>query len=182
MRGEEANAWLIPGAVKDRQTVTAQWSPCSQALIAGVTVKEITNVPKMGGYLSEIVRAEWLGANTKIDQVFQTVVEPGSISAWHAHAHTTDRLFVSQGLARIVLYDTRPDSPTLGLVNEMQFGTIRPALVCVPPQVWHGVQNVGSSQMVLLNIVDSAYCYSDPDHWRLPEDCPDIPFKFNRRD
>jgi len=177
--GDEPRAWLIPGAMKDRQTVTPQWCPWSQDLIAGVTIKEVTHVPKKGGYLTEIMRAEWLGANTKIDQIFQTVMEPGFVSAWHAHAHTTDRLFINQGLARIVLYDTRPDSPTSGLLNEMQFGTIRPALVTSPPQVWHGVQNVSSGSMALLNIVDLAYSYSDPDHWRLPEDCPEIPFQFN---
>lgn len=106
-------------------------------------------------------------------------MEPGFVSAWHAHAHTTDRLFVSHGMARIVLYDARADFPTRGLLNEMQFGTIRPALVTIPPQVWHGVQNVSSGRMILLNVVDSAYSYSDPDHWRLPEDCPEIPFQFS---
>ena len=175
---EGAGEWLIPGAVKDRQTVTAQWSPCAQELIAGVAIREVANVPKKGGYLTEVLRAEWLGDNIKIDQIFQTVMEPGFVSAWHAHAHTTDRLFVSQGLGRIVLYDSRPDSPTQGLVNEMQFGTIRPALLTIPPRVWHGVQNVSSGPMLLLNIVDSAYDYADPDHWRLPENCPDIPFRF----
>jgi hypothetical protein len=38
MTGEGANAWLIPGARQDRQTITPQWSPSSQNLIAGVTV------------------------------------------------------------------------------------------------------------------------------------------------
>jgi len=179
MTGEGANAWLIPGARQDRQTITPQWSPSSQNLIAGVTVKEVAHVPKQGGYLTEIMRAEWLGANTTIDQVFQTVMAPGFVSAWHGHAHTTDRLFVTQGLARIVLYDARPDSATRGLLNEMQFGTIRPALVTIPPQVWHGVQNVSSLPMVLLNIVDSAYSYAAPDHWRVPQDCPEIPFRFD---
>jgi len=177
MTGEGADAWLVPGARKDRQTVTPSWSP-SQNLIAGVTVREVANVPKQGGYLTEVARAEWLGANPRVDQIFQTVLEPGVVSAWHAHAHTTARLFVSQGLARIVLYDARPDSATLGLVNEMQFGTIRPALVTIPPKVWHGVQNVSSVPMVLLNIVDTAYSYADPDHWRVPQDCPEIPFQF----
>jgi dTDP-4-dehydrorhamnose 3,5-epimerase len=106
------------------------------------------------------------------------VLEPGAISAWHAHAHTTDRLFVSHGLMRIILYDARIGSPTHGVLNQMRFGTIRPALVCVPPQIWHGVQNVSSGAAILLNIVDVAYSYSDPDHWRVPEDCSDIPFRF----
>jgi dTDP-4-dehydrorhamnose 3,5-epimerase len=178
MTAEREEAWLVPGARKDRQTVTPAWSPSAQPLIAGVAVKEVANVPKEGGYLTEIVRAEWLGANPKIDQIFQTVLEPGVVSAWHAHGQTTDRLFVSQGLARIVLYDARPASATRGLVNHFQCGTIRPTLLTIPPRVWHGVQNVSSTPMLLLNIVDTAYSYADPDHWRVPWDSPEIPYRF----
>jgi dTDP-4-dehydrorhamnose 3,5-epimerase len=180
MTAESAPEWLIAGARKDVQTVMPNWNPASQRLIDGVTIKEVAHVPKKGGYLTEIIRAEWLGANTKIDQVFQTVMEPGSVSAWHAHGRTTDRLFVSQGIAHIVLYDARAGSATRGLLNQIRFGTIRPALVTVPPQVWHGVKNVSSGVVVLLNIVDSAYCYTDPDHWRLSENTPEIPFQFDR--
>jgi dTDP-4-dehydrorhamnose 3,5-epimerase len=110
--------------------------------------------------------------------VFQVVLEPGALSAWHTHAVTTDRLFVSNGMVRIALYDGREGSPTNGLVNEFRFGTIRPALLVVPPRVWHGVENIGSSQAFLLNLVDRAYDYEDPDHWRVPATSDQIPFRF----
>jgi dTDP-4-dehydrorhamnose 3,5-epimerase len=48
----------------------------------------------------------------------------------------------------------------------------------VPPQVWHGIQNVASTESSVLNLVDRAYAYEDPDHWRIPADSPHIPFKF----
>jgi dTDP-4-dehydrorhamnose 3,5-epimerase len=86
--------------------------------------------------------------------------------------------FVSYGRARVVLYDGREDSPTHGVVNEFRFGTIRPAMIHIPPRVWHGVQNVGDEVAILVNIVDRAYDYEDPDHWRVPADSPEIPFRF----
>ncbi|MFP5245777.1 MAG: dTDP-4-dehydrorhamnose 3,5-epimerase family protein, partial [Thermoanaerobaculia bacterium] len=113
-----------------------------------------------------------------VDQVFQVVLFPGAISAWHAHASTIDRLFASNGLVRIVLYDARKDSPTYGKVNDFRFGTVRPALVYIPPRVWHGVMNIGDGPSVLINMPDRAYCYEDPDHWRVPADSPEIPFRF----
>jgi dTDP-4-dehydrorhamnose 3,5-epimerase len=164
--------------MKDAQTITARWTPSSLRLIEGVAVQEILNVPKSSGYLTEIFRREWAGADAGIEQIFQVVLEPGAISAWHAHANTTDRLFVSHGTARIVLYDSRQDSPTFGLVNDFRFGTIRPALVSVPPRVWHGLQNASATAAVILNIVDRAYDYDDPDHWRVPVGSPEIPFTF----
>jgi glycosyltransferase involved in cell wall biosynthesis len=33
---------------------------------------------------------------------------------------------------------------------------------------------------VLLNLVDNAYRYEDPDHWRLPPDSPQVPYRFTR--
>lgn len=170
--------WLIDGAVKDRQTVTASWAPSDQRLIDGVIVREVANVPKQNGYLTEILRRDWGLDTLGIDQIFQTVLNAGAISAWHAHATTTDRLFVSIGLFRIVLYDAREDSPTHGLLNEFRFGTVRPALLVVPPRVWHGVQNIAAASSALLNIVDRAYDYDDPDHWRVPPGDPAIPFEF----
>ena len=52
------------------------------------------------------------------------------------------------------LFDNRESSATRGVINEFRFGTIRPALVVVPPRVWHGVQNIGTSPGIVLNVVD----------------------------
>ena len=179
MTAVAATSWKVGGAVKDRQTITARWTPSSLRLIDGVSVHEVMNVPKSTGYLTEIFRTDWFrSANGVVDQVFQVVLESGAISAWHAHELTTDRIFIHQGLMQLVLFDARDDSATRGAINEFRFGTIRPALVVIPPRVWHGLKNVASTQSAVLNLVDRAYAYDDPDHWRVPADSPHIPFKF----
>ena len=61
---------------------------------------------------------------------------------------------------------------------ELQLGTVRPGLVVVPPRVWHGVQSVHAGSSSLLNLVDRAYRYERPDHWRLPPDTDEIPYRF----
>ena len=172
-------SWLLPGATKDAQTLNAQWRVVDQPLIDGVQVKEALNVPKSNGYLTEMYRLDW-NLGPLVDQIFQVVLLPGAISAWHAHATTVDRLFVSHGLMRIVLYDGRADSPTRGVVNDFRFGTVRPATVLVPPRVWHGVMNVVDTPAILMNFPDRAYDYEDPDHWRIPADSAEIPVRFNR--
>ena len=174
-----APAWLLGDAVKDRQTITARWSPSALRLIDGVSIHEVLHVPKSQGYLTEVFRADWLhGMNVTVDQVFQVVLEAGGISAWHAHERTIDRIFVNRGMMRLVLYDAREDSPTRGLVNEFRFGAVRPALLVIPPRVWHGIQNLASTESSVLNLVDRAYAYDDPDHWRVPVNSPQSPFSF----
>lgn len=168
---------FIPGARKDDQTIRPDWLP-AQDTIDGVQVTEVRNVNKGRGVLTEIFRSEWRLDDGVIDQIFEVALGPREISAWHAHSRTRDRLFVSRGAVRIVLYDARTGSPTYGKVNEFRFGEHRPALVGVPPGVWHGVENLRDHVSGILNLVDRAYSYGDPDHWRLPADSPRIPFSF----
>lgn len=169
-----------PGAKKDRQTVDRAWGRVGQALLDGVLVKEVLHVPKDSGMVTEVFRRDWFEGPAPVDQVFQTVLQPGAISAWHAHARTTDRLFVNFGMMLVALYDGRPGSPTYGRTNEFRIGSHRPTLIVIPPLVWHGVANLSDQPSLVLNLVDAAYCYEDPDHWRLPLDTPEIPFRFPR--
>ncbi len=175
--GSRAAAWLLPGAVKDEQRVTSAWDVVGTRPIEGVALRDIRPVIKGNGSVIELFRRDWFDASL-VDQVFQVTLQPGGLSAWHAHEHTTDRLIVSQGSITLVLFDSRPDSPTYGLVNDLQLSALRPTLVTVPPQVWHGVKNTHAGQTLLVNLPDRAYCYESPDHWRVPADSPSIPYRF----
>jgi dTDP-4-dehydrorhamnose 3,5-epimerase len=66
-----------------------------------------------------------------------------------------------------------------GEINPCRYGAVRPAIVVVPPGVWHGIQNVSSSVSTLINVVDRAYNYEQPDPYRLPMDASQIPYRFN---
>lgn len=164
-------------AIKRMQSVTSDWD-FLQSLVEGVKVKEIKNVPKPGGFVTEVFRRDWKLDKYPVDQVFQVTLEPGVISAWHAHEKTIDRLFVNQGMVKIVLFDGRKNSNTYGQVNVFRAGETRPTLIVIPPLVWHGVQNISSKVSRLLNMVDHAYKYEDPDHWELPYDSDEIPYNF----
>jgi dTDP-4-dehydrorhamnose 3,5-epimerase len=166
-------------AGRHHEGITKDWQLVSQPLIDGVRVQEVKSVPTGYGHLTEIWRKDWGLDEGCAEQAFQSMLQPGEISGWHAHAKTTDRLFVSRGQMRIVLYDSRLDSPTHGRVSEFRFGEVRHALVVVPPRVYHGVQCMGSTPALLINVVDRAYDYVDPDHYRLPLESPEIPYRFD---
>jgi dTDP-4-dehydrorhamnose 3,5-epimerase len=168
------------GARQDRQSVTSDWNSWQDA-IEGVRVREMKNVLKTGGdVLCEVFRRDWMLDDGEVDQVFQSVMNPRSVSAWHAHRLTTDRLFAGHGAIQIVLFDARQNSPTHGRINEFRFGAVRPALLIIPPGVFHGVRNISHEPALLLNLVNKAYQYEDPDHWRLPLDTDKIPYRFER--
>lgn len=164
------------GAAQDRQSITKDWD-CLQEPLEGVKIREVRNVMKDGGYLTELYRDEWEEMG-EVRHIFQEIIAPGHVTAWHLHLYTTDRLFVSIGIIKIALYDAREQSKTYGKVNVFRFGAARPALVLVPPGVWHGVKNIGHEAALLLNLTDQVYEYEHPDHWRLPPDTEQIPYSF----
>ncbi|MES2934395.1 MAG: dTDP-4-dehydrorhamnose 3,5-epimerase [Pseudomonadota bacterium] len=170
--------WLIKGAIKDAQSVTAEWRSADTALIEGVRLQEVKNVVKQNGFLTELYRRDWALDGGVVDQVFQVRLAPGGLSAWHAHGLTTDRLFVGEGTLKIVLYDGRQDSVSYRKINVFRCSHVRPMLIVIPPGVWHGVHNIGADTATLINMVDRAYDYSNPDHWRLAPDTPQIPYCF----
>ena len=169
--------WMTAG-VADPASVTPDWLMIDGPTIEGVAIKEIRSVATSTGYLTEIFRKEWLLDDMPVGSVFQRSLYPGSVTGWHAHAQTIDRLFCSVGAVRISLYDGRVASPSFGAVWHKICGVLRPAIVTIPPGVWHGITCLGPETALVLNLVDKAYSYLAPDHWRLPPDTDQIPHKL----
>jgi dTDP-4-dehydrorhamnose 3,5-epimerase len=171
---------MLPGARKDAQIITDAWQKIDER-IEGVCVREVLHVPRDHGIITELYRPQWDPTGMPVVHAYQSRLYPGAIGAWSCHARTVDRLFVNQGNLKVVLYDGREDSRTAGKINELYVGDARPALVVVPIGVWHGLQNLGDSDALVLNFPSAAYDYGDPDHYRLPSDTNEIPYTWNIR-
>jgi dTDP-4-dehydrorhamnose 3,5-epimerase len=168
---------MLAGARKDPQVVTSDWQPI-RAEIDGVVLREVLHVPRDHGVITEIYRADWDPTGLPVGQIYQSRLFPGAIGAWSCHLKSIDRLFVNQGLLKLVLFDGRPESPTAGKLIEVRVGDPRPTFLVIPTGVWHGLQNVGSTDALMINFPTFAYDYEDPDHWRLPFDSPEIPYTW----
>lgn len=168
---------MLPGARKDPQLVTKEWEKIEEQ-IDGVVVREVRHVPRDHGVITEIFRPEWDPTGLPIVHIYQSRLFPGAIGAWSCHATTIDRLFVNQGYLKVVLFDGREESPSYRRVVELHVGDARPAFVILPAGVWHGLQNLGSSDALVINCPTKAYNYEDPDHYRLPFDSPEIPYSW----
>jgi dTDP-4-dehydrorhamnose 3,5-epimerase len=168
---------MIPSAKKDGPQVTSDWQKLQQS-IEGVVIREVLHVPRDHGVITEIYRPEWDPSGLPVVHIYQSRLFPGAIGAWSCHTKTIDRLFINQGHVKLVLYDGREDSPTFGQVMELHTGDARPAFAVLPIGIWHGLQNLGSTDALMLNFPSRAYDYEDPDHYRLPYDSPEIPYTW----
>jgi dTDP-4-dehydrorhamnose 3,5-epimerase len=138
--------------------------------IVGVQFRPTRAVPHEDGHVAEVARASWDMLGGPIVQVHTTTTFQGRIRAWGLHQVTTDRLFVVSGLVRIVIFDGRTGSPTHGRVNEFVVSEKNPGLLIVPPNLYHGWKNIGTTEAIIINMPDHMYNYELPDALDLPWD------------
>lgn len=150
----------------------------SKQLIDGVKVKQLRWIPDERGKLMEMVRCddEFL---PKFGQVYVTTCNPGVVKAWHYHKKQTDNQVIVKGMAKVVLYDSREDSPTKGLACEFFIGDDNPLLISIPPGVWHGLKAYGSEPAYLVNTVTEPYNHEEPDEFRSDPFGNDIPYDWS---
>jgi dTDP-4-dehydrorhamnose 3,5-epimerase len=150
--------------------------------IHDLVFRPVRPVPHDDGHVAEIARASWDIMAGPVVQVHSTTTLPGRIRAWGLHQRSKDRLFVVSGLVKIVVFDGRLDSPTKGLVNEFVVSEKNPGLLIVPPNLYHGWKNIGTSEAIIINMPTSMYNYEAPDALDLPWDSEAaariVPYRF----
>jgi dTDP-4-dehydrorhamnose 3,5-epimerase len=138
--------------------------------VEGVQFRPTRPVPHGDGHVTEVARASWDLLDSPIVQVHITTTLAGRIRAWGLHPLGTDRLFVVAGLVRLVVFDGRKDSPTVGQLNEFVVSERNPGLLVVPPNLFHGWKNIGTTEAIIINMPARMYDYERPDALDLPWD------------
>ena len=183
MTDREAH-WQVVGidATMAKQSAVTATGQLRFEPIHGLQLRPTRPVPHEDGHLTEIARLDWDVVDAPIVQVHMTTTLPGRIRAWGLHKLSTDRLFVASGLVNIVCFDTRNESPTFGCLNQVTLSDRNPALVVVPPNVFHGWKNIGVDEAIVINMPSNLYDHETPDAQDLPYDHPDatatVPFRW----
>lgn len=150
-------------------------------MIDGVATKKLRVIPDERGRLMEILRADDQ-LFSRFGQVYITTAYPGVVKGWHYHKKQTDHFAVVKGMAKLVLYDNRDNSPTKGDINEFFMGEHSPLLVKIPPLVLHGFKCIGDEEAVCINVPTEVYNYDQPDEFRIDPHKNDIPYSWDRRE
>ena len=150
-------------------------------MIEGAKVKKLRAIPDERGRLMEVMRAddpEFI----KFGQVYVTTAYPGVTKAWHYHKKQTDNFCCIKGMMKVVLYDDREGSPTMGEVNEFFMGEHNEILLQIPPFVWHGFKCISDTEAMVMNCSTEPYNAASPDEFRKPAHESDIPYDWARKD
>ena len=102
----------------------------------------------------------WFNIVSEMDwQVDITVSYPGTIRAFHYHDHKTEWMFVVKGHFKFVL--TNPIEMVYLSEGE---------LVKIDPERWHGYQNIGTDEGIIMEIANRKHDLNSPDDKRKPYD------------
>jgi dTDP-4-dehydrorhamnose 3,5-epimerase len=149
--------------------------------IAGVQVKQLRAIPDERGWLMEILRGDETDLLPKFGQVYVSATNPGVVKGWHYHKQQIDNFACVAGMVKLVLIDTRDDSPTRDVVNEFFIGTQNPLLVQVPCLVYHGWKCISAESSLVVNVPTEPYHHDSPDEYRL-EPHGTLPYDWTRKD
>lgn len=145
--------------------------------IHDVVIKPLITHSDDRGYFREVLRDDD-GLLDRFGQTSFTKTYPGVVKAFHWHRKQDDIWYVALGMARVVLYDRREESPTYGVTQEIYAGEDNPMLILIPAGVAHGYQVVGDKPVYLFYHTTMSYNPADPDELRIPWDDPDIGFDW----
>jgi dTDP-4-dehydrorhamnose 3,5-epimerase len=165
------------GLRQDVQTVRADGEPVAP-LIDGLLIRPQVTQFDERGTLCEILDPRWGVTESPIVYVYQFTIRPGKAKGWHVHRLHDDRIFISQGEIKVVLYDDRADSPTHGMINVIYRSELRRSLMVIPHGVFHAHLNIGTRDALLVSMPTRGYDHADPDVFRLPLDTDAIPYSF----
>jgi dTDP-4-dehydrorhamnose 3,5-epimerase len=166
--------------VQDKATVTPAGESLAP-LIDGVVIRSAVTQVDERGRLCEIYHPEWGVHEAPLTYVYQFTIRPGKIKGWHVHHLHADRIFLSQGTVKVVLYDDRAESPTHGIINEIYRHDTHRTVMVIPAFVFHAHQNVGDRDALFVSMPTRLYNHASPDVYRLPIENDYIPYRFDQR-
>lgn len=145
-------------------------------MIHGVEVKELVTHHDERGFFREVIRKSDAIFPEGFGQWSHTVSYQGVAKAWHVHCKQTDWWYVAAGVIKVALYDTRPDSPTHGELQELLMGDEQPPIVLkIPPGVAHGYRVLSGPAHVFYIV---SHEYDGTDEGRIPHDDPTIGYDW----
>lgn len=108
---------------------------------------------------------------------YSTTVYKGIIKGWHGYKTKTLNYVVPLGLVRLVLWDTRPESPTYGDFDELFLGEQNYQMVTIPPGVMNAFQGIADPLSLAIVVADETF--DEQRTYRIPMDEHE-PFDWTR--
>ena len=119
-------------------------------MIEGVSIRPLRQFADERGKVMHMLRRDD-GWYERFGEIYFSVVYPGVVKGWHLHKKMTLNYAVVSGAVKLVLYDDRESSNSLGEVQEIFLGGENYSLVTIPPLIWNGFKGIGVAPATVAN-------------------------------
>jgi dTDP-4-dehydrorhamnose 3,5-epimerase len=120
--------------------------------IDGVVIRPLKFYKDARGWLVELFRQDEVAQDQWPVMTYVSQTFPGIMRGPHEHVDQTDGFaFVGPSDFKLVLWDTRAGSMTVGRRTVIIVGASNPAAVWIPPGVVHAYRNVGDVPGLVFN-------------------------------
>jgi dTDP-4-dehydrorhamnose 3,5-epimerase len=167
----------LAAAKRDGQTVSSGGN-VPGALLPGALERDLTVHTDARGSVFEMFDTRWNWHPDPVEFIYCFTIRPGIVKGWALHKEHEDRYILLQGEMELVLYDVRPDSPTCGEIRILHLTEQNRRIVSIPRLVWHADRNIGSKDVIGVNLPTRPYDHANPDKYRLPVNTDLIPHSF----
>ena len=147
-------------------------------MIDGILIKPLSQIADERGKIMHMLRVD-APHFEQFGEIYFSVVYPGVIKGWHLHKEMTLNYAVVSGMVKLVLYDSRNNSPTKGEVQELFIGEDNYVLVKIPPGIYNGFKGIGVKTAILANCATIPHRPDEIE--RLDPFTADIPYNWNLR-
>ena len=147
-------------------------------MIDDVIIKKLITHADERGFFREILRVTDDFFHEGFGQLSQSRLFTGTTKAWHIHKKQIDWWYVSSGVIKAVLFDTRPDSATYKTTMEIIMGDNQDAQVLrIPTGVAHGYKCImGPADVFYI----TSGVYNPDDEGRIPHDDKEINYDWRK--
>jgi dTDP-4-dehydrorhamnose 3,5-epimerase len=164
---------------RDVQTVTPT-GRSTVPTIDGVVVHTPPTHVDHRGWVFEVHNLDPALGDEPVVWVYADMVRPGQFKGWARHEQKVDRYTLLTGELLVLLYDSRPDSPTNGLTQCVVLSPSGARQARIPVGVWHLVSNIGTVDTHFVNLPTEPYHHEAPDRILLPWDTDELPVDVRR--
>jgi dTDP-4-dehydrorhamnose 3,5-epimerase len=125
-------------------------------MIEGVQIIPLKRIPDERGTVMHMMRVTDPHFK-QFGEIYFTTIYPNVIKGWHRHHEMTLNYAVPFGRIKLVLYDEREGSPTLGNLMEIFLGPDNYSLVIIPPEIWGGFKGMSDPFAIVANCCTHAH-------------------------
>lgn len=128
----------------------------NQNLIDGVVMQPLKTITDERGFVKHMLRSDSPLYET-FGEIYFSYTNYQYIKAWKVHKKITQMIAVVQGNLKLVLFDPRKNTSSLGRIMTLNIGEDNYCLVKIPPAVIYGFQSISKPGTLIASFINAPY-------------------------